>query len=113
MNDVRISVASRAFARGHILFGVIASGISGSDAVLLSCKTIHDFRVLSTDQKVALITICCTHYNLLSRLLLTISQVLGALERLMASVPAHVHSLRACDQASLHAAFCAALQVAL
>jgi hypothetical protein len=36
---------------------------------------------------------------------------LPALGRLVASVPAHAQNLRACDQASLHAAICLALQV--
>jgi hypothetical protein len=36
---------------------------------------------------------------------------LAALGRLVASVPAHSQNLRACDQASLHAAICLALQV--
>jgi hypothetical protein len=36
---------------------------------------------------------------------------LAALGRLVASIPAHAQNLRACDQASLHAAICLALQV--
>jgi hypothetical protein len=36
---------------------------------------------------------------------------LAALGRLVASVPIHAQNLRACDQASLHAAICLALQV--
>jgi hypothetical protein len=52
MSEVRVAAASRAFARGNILFGIIAFGIAGRDEVLLSSKTIHDFRALSKDHKV-------------------------------------------------------------
>ena len=39
------------------------------------------------------------------------SKVLAALGRLTASIPLHALSIRAADQATLHAAFCNALQV--
>jgi hypothetical protein len=52
MSEVRVAAATRAFARGDILFGIIAFGIAGRDEVLLSSKTIHDFRALSKDHKV-------------------------------------------------------------
>ncbi len=55
MSEVRVAAASRTFARGNILFGIIAFGIAGRDEVLLSSKTIRDFRALSKDHKVALV----------------------------------------------------------
>jgi hypothetical protein len=53
------------------------------------------------------------HFYRLFTVILTILKILGALGRLMASLPDQALSFRACDQASLHAAFCAALQARL
>jgi hypothetical protein len=52
MSQIRVAASSRAFARGSILFGIIASGIADRSLVLLSSKTLDDFRVLSSDHKV-------------------------------------------------------------
>jgi hypothetical protein len=52
MSDIKVAAATRTFSRGHILFGLIASGISEHDHVLLSSKTINDFRSLAKDHKV-------------------------------------------------------------
>ena len=85
MSRIRVAASSRAFARGNILFGIIAYGIVDRDGVLLSSKTIEDFRLLSKDSK--------------------------CVAALVSSLPSHILSFRAADQASLHAAFCVALQV--
>ena len=66
MSAVRVAPASRAFANGNLVFGVVASGVADRDLVLLSSKSIGDFRLLSKDRQVTY----QSHYGL--RLLVTV-----------------------------------------
>jgi hypothetical protein len=52
MSRIRVAASSRTFAGGNILFGIIAYGIADRDCVLLSSKSIQDFRLLSKSCKV-------------------------------------------------------------
>ena len=53
MSTIRVAPASRAFANGNLLFGVVAFGVADRDNVLLSSKSIGDFGLLSKDRQVA------------------------------------------------------------
>ena len=52
MSAIRVAPATRAFANGNLVFGVVASGVADRDHVLLSSKSIGDFRLLSKDRQV-------------------------------------------------------------
>jgi hypothetical protein len=64
-------------------------------------------RIFARYQEVARCYASCS-FHVVSSLLLTSTQCLAAI---VASIPEHTLNFKAADQASLHAAFCVALQV--